>query len=71
MVNVRLAQSMHDAFKIACELKGASSLMHQFIVRTIREEREREPSAFAVRQTTVKAVKKPVKLIDEKQRKTG
>jgi len=48
MINVRLAPNVHDDFKIACELRGASmsSLMHQFIFRTIREEREASPHAF-------------------------
>lgn len=48
LVNVRLTPKVHEEFKVACELKGASmsSLMHQFIVRTIREEKEREPQAF-------------------------
>ena len=42
LVNVRLKEKTHQEFKIACELRGASmsSLLHQFIVRTIREEKE-------------------------------
>ena len=49
MINVRLKPDTHDEFKIACELRGGSmsSLLHQFIVRTIREEKERDPKAFA------------------------
>lgn len=48
MVNVRLSPSVHEDFKVACELKGASmsSLLHQFIVRTIWEEKDRHPAAF-------------------------
>jgi hypothetical protein len=48
MVNVRLTERVHEDFKIACELRGVSmsSLMHQFVIRTIREEREMEPRAF-------------------------
>lgn len=48
MVNVRLTPQVHEAFKIACDLRGVSmsSLMHQFVVRTIREEKELEPKAF-------------------------
>lgn len=48
LVNVRLTPKTHEEFKIACELRGASmsSLLHQFIVRTIREERERDPISF-------------------------
>lgn len=52
MINVRLVPRVHDDFKIACDLKGVSmsSLMHQFVVKTIREEKERDPQAF-IRQT--------------------
>jgi hypothetical protein len=48
MINVRLAERMHEDFKIACELRGASmsSLLHQFVVRTIREEKELSPRSF-------------------------
>lgn len=48
MINVRLTPAVHDQFKIACDLRGVSmsSLLHQFIVRTIREERELEPKMF-------------------------
>lgn len=50
MINVRLTPAVHDQFKIACDLRGVSmsSLLYQFIVRTIREERELEPQAFEV-----------------------
>jgi hypothetical protein len=48
LVNVRLTPEKHAEFKVACELRGASmsSLLHQFIVRTIREEKELSPQAF-------------------------
>lgn len=48
MINVRLKPETHDDFKIACELRGGSmsSILHQFIVRTIRDEKENEPRAF-------------------------
>jgi len=50
LVNVRLKEKTHQEFKIACELRGASmsSLLHQFIVRTIREEKEHAPHSFDV-----------------------
>lgn len=49
LVTVRISEKVRDQFKIACELRGASmsSLLHQFIVRTIREEKDLTPSAFA------------------------
>lgn len=48
MINVRLSPTVHDQFKIACELRGVSmsSLLHQFIVRVIREEKNMDPDAF-------------------------
>jgi len=48
IVNVRLAPEVHDDFRLACELRGASmsALLHQFIFRVIREERDAAPSAF-------------------------
>jgi antitoxin component of RelBE/YafQ-DinJ toxin-antitoxin module len=48
MINVRLTPAVHDQFKVACDLRGVSmsSLLHQFIVRTIREEKTLEPDAF-------------------------
>lgn len=48
MVNVRLRPETHEEFKIACELRGGSmsSILHQFIVRTIREEKELSPKVF-------------------------
>lgn len=53
MVNVRLTEQVHEDFKIACELRGVSmsSLMHQFVIRTIREERELDPKAFVRRKS--------------------
>lgn len=48
MINVRLRPETHDEFKIACELRGGSmsSILHQFIIRTIRDEKESDPRAF-------------------------
>lgn len=50
LVNVRLKEQTHKEFKIACDLRGASmsSLLHQFIVRTIREEKEASPQSFVL-----------------------
>ena len=49
LVTVRLSSQTLADFKVAAELRGASmsALLHQFIVKTVREEREREPNAFA------------------------
>ena len=48
LVNLRLKPKTRDEFKVAAELRGASmsGLLHQFIVKTIREEKERCPEAF-------------------------
>jgi len=73
MINVRLSPQMHDDFKIACELRGASmsSLLHQYIARTVREEKEMAPRAFA--QPPMKGIKSggTIHLTPQKKRKTS
>jgi hypothetical protein len=48
LINLRLKPKTRDEFKVAAELRGASmsGLLHQFIVKTIREEKDRSPEAF-------------------------
>lgn len=48
ILNLRLRPEVRDEFAIAAELRGASmsGLLHQFIVRTIREEKEQSPQSF-------------------------
>lgn len=48
ILNLRLSPKTRHDFAIAAELRGASmsGLIHQFIVRTIREERELSPQNF-------------------------
>lgn len=49
LVTIRIAENVRDEFKMAAELRGStmSGLMHQFIIRTIREEKQQQPQAFA------------------------
>lgn len=49
LVTIRIAENVRDEFKKAAELRGAtmSGLMHQFIIRTIREEKQMSPHEFA------------------------
>lgn len=49
ILNLRLDPLVRDQFAIAAKLRGASmsGLIHQFIVRTIREEKSDSPQAFA------------------------
>ena len=49
LITVRVAESKHAEFKVAADLRGAtmSSLIHQFIVQVIREEKRQHPEAFA------------------------
>jgi len=56
LVTIRVAETVRDEFKTAAELKGAtmSGLMHQFIIRTIREEKEQEPKAFQPRKAAAR-----------------
>ncbi len=55
MVNVRLNEQTHEEFKTVCELRGVSmsGFLHQFIVKAIREEKDREPSAFITQAESV------------------
>lgn len=48
ILNLRLEPEIRDQFALAAKLRGASmsGLLHQFIIRTIREEKEMEPQAF-------------------------
>lgn len=48
ILNLRLRPEVREEFAVAAELRGASmsGLLHQFIVRTIREEKEAAPHAF-------------------------
>lgn len=49
VLNIRLKPQTREEFRIAAELRGAtmSSLIHQFVIKTIREERIASPEAFA------------------------
>lgn len=53
ILNLRLKSETRDDFAIAAELRGAtmSGLLHQFIVRTIREEKEAAPHQFRIKKT--------------------
>jgi hypothetical protein len=47
-INLRVRKDVREEFKIVADLRGASmsSLIHQFMVQCIREEKERTPEAF-------------------------
>lgn len=48
LLTVRLTPDVHRDYKVAAKLRGASmsSLVHMFVVRTIRDERQDNPRAF-------------------------
>ena len=48
LLTVRTRPEIRDEFKKVAELRGASmsTLIHQFMVGLIREEKDREPKAF-------------------------
>jgi len=80
LVNVRLTPKTHEEFKIACELRGASmsSLLHQFIVRTIREEKDMSPHSFVTERSVNgkrlapnSAKGMPIKIEKQPRRKAG
>ncbi len=47
-INVRVRRDVREDFKIVAELRGASmsSLIHQFMVKCIREEKKISPESF-------------------------
>jgi hypothetical protein len=47
-INVKISPKLRADFQTAARLRGAtmSALIHQFIVKTVREERERDPGEF-------------------------
>jgi hypothetical protein len=59
LLTVRIDPVDLDDFAIAAELKGAtmSGLVHQFVRKTIREEKERDPKAFSPTQPAIKPAK--------------
>lgn len=71
IVNLRVRPEVRDQFAIAAELRGASmsGLLHQFIVRTIREERDLNPAAFG----QISAVSRTISTstVDMTPRETG
>lgn len=56
LINIRLKPETREEFRISAELRGGtmSGLLHQFIVRTIREEKERDPKAFSKLEGTLR-----------------
>lgn len=81
ILNLRLRPEVRDDFATAAELRGASmsGLLHQFIVRVIREEKDIAPQEFkengigAVKVTGVRYGGKIKVARDDQQqkRKTG
>jgi hypothetical protein len=51
MLTVKVAPEVLKDFKVAAELEGAtmSSIVHMFVVRKIRDWKERSPEAFKKR----------------------
>jgi hypothetical protein len=47
-LNIRVRKGVREDFKIVADLRGASmsSLIHQFMVKCIREEKKISPDAF-------------------------
>jgi len=55
LVTIRIAPEVRNEFKTAAELRGStmSGLMHQFIVKTIREEKGENPQVFKTQRVAV------------------
>jgi hypothetical protein len=48
LINLRVRSEVRDDFKIVAELRGSSisGLLHQYMIKLIREEKDREPKMF-------------------------
>jgi antitoxin component of RelBE/YafQ-DinJ toxin-antitoxin module len=58
ILNLRLDPKVRDEFATAAKLRGASmsGLIHQFIVKTIREEKAEAPQAFRIQSVTATTI---------------
>lgn len=70
MINVRLNDETHFEFKAAALLRGGtmSALLHQYIVKMIREEKERDRGEFnrALKAVKIEALNgQPIDVSDE------
>lgn len=56
LVNFRLRPDVRDEFKAVAELRGStmSGLLHQYAIKLIREEKERDPVGFTKRVAVIK-----------------
>lgn len=47
-LNIRITPQLREEARIAAELRGlsVSALVHQYLVKVVREEKERSPAAF-------------------------
>lgn len=50
LVNFRVREDLKREFEITAELRGTtlSGLIHQLLVKAVREEKDREPQAFGI-----------------------
>lgn len=57
-LNLRVNPEIREDFRIAAEMRGAtmSGLLHQFIIRTIRDEKEQSPREFERRRKELEQV---------------
>lgn len=83
LLNLRIKEDVRDDLKTVAEMRGAtmSGLLHQYIFKIIREEKERAPEMFLQKeQAKIESVAKEtpskVKILDitpteARKRKTG
>src|SRR5688500_18991569 len=71
LLTVRLAPEVHRDYKVAAHLKGASmsSLVHMFVVRTIKEEKQDNPRAFEHRSEDRPVITAKIKRPRNKERR--
>ncbi|HEV2862883.1 MAG TPA: hypothetical protein VGX48_17840 [Pyrinomonadaceae bacterium] len=56
-INLKIHPALREEFQAAARLRGGtmSTLLHQYIVKVVREEKERDPQAFAETLTAIRA----------------
>lgn len=48
ILNIRISRGIREEFRVAAKMKGSSmsGLLHQFVIKSIREEKALDPSKF-------------------------
>lgn len=69
LVNFRVRDDLKREFEIVAELRGTtlSGLIHQLLVKAVREEKEREPQAFVKSDAGIQPVESNIRIEDRQK----